>query len=188
MYWDDMRNQPRWLPDVAVGLLGDLRAEAAVPTLIELLAWQNMDQRLEQVVDTLARIGPAAVEPTKAAVLDRSLGWYPRSLAALSLVAHIYRDPENTQPLLEFLQGLLRHGPIEHPDDKAVYTLLVHNLADLQGMDALDAVQSAFERGAIDEFYLDWPDAETMCRKGDPWLLESFAIDFLPDYRAQYGG
>jgi HEAT repeat protein len=187
MYWDHRRGQPRWLPEIAMGLLGDLGAEAAIPILIELLDWRNMDERLEQVVATLARIGPAAIEPTKAAVLDRALDWYPRSLAAQSLVAQVYRDPERSQTLLEFLYDLVRDGPIESLDDKIVYTLLAQDLADLEGLDALDVVQAAFERGAIARDYFDWPDAETMCRNTSPALLERYAGDFLADYRDRFG-
>jgi hypothetical protein len=184
MYWDASRNKPRWLPECAMGLLGDLRAKAAVPILIELLGWQDMDNRLEQVVDTLARIGPAAAEPTKSAVLDRSLGWYPRALAAQALVAQVYIEPIGSETLLEFLQTLLRQSPIECSDDKIVYALLAQNLADLHGMDAVGAIRAAFRRGAVDMDYVDWPDAETMCQNADAGFIQGYAIDFLSDYRA----
>jgi hypothetical protein len=188
MYWDAARNRPRWLPDRAMGLLGDLRAEAAVPILIELLGWQNMDERLEQVTDTLARIGPAAVEPTKAAILDRSLGWYPRALAAKALVAQVYIAPAGSEALLEFLQTLLRQGPIECSDDRIVYAFLAQDLADLQGMEAVETVRAAFQRSAVDMAYVDWPDAETMCQNAAPGFIQGYAIDFLSDYRAQFTG
>jgi hypothetical protein len=187
MYWDDAQGKPCWLPEYAMGLLGDLRAEAAIPTLIELLYWQNMDARLEQVIDTLARIGPAAVEPTKTVVLDRALHWYPRAMAALALVAQVYRDPEGSKAVLEFLRDLLRHRTIECSDDRIVCTLLAQDLADLQGMDALDDIRAAFRRGAIDKGYMDWPDAETMCQNADQRILQRYALDFLPDYRANFG-
>lgn len=187
MYWDDARSKPRWLPEYAMGLLGDLCAEAAVPMLIELLGWQHMDNRLEQVVDTLARIGPAAVEPTKAAVLDRSLGWYPRALAAQALVAQVYMESEGSETLLEFLRALLLQGPVECPDDRIVYALLAQDLADLQGMDAVETIRTAFQRGAIDRAYIDWPDAEAMCRNADQRFLQRYAIDFLSDYRSTFG-
>lgn len=187
MYWDDIRGKPRWLPGYAMGLLGDLRAEAAILTLIELLDWQNMGERLEQVADTLARIGPAAVEPAKAAVLDRSLDWYPRSMAAQSLVARVYIEPGGSEALLEFLRCLLLHGPVECPNDRIVYALLAQDLADLQGMEAVDAIRTAFQRGVIDRDYIDWPDAETMCQNADQRLLRRYATDFLPDCRSEFG-
>jgi len=187
MYWDRRRGQPRWLPGIAMGLLGDLQAEAAIPILIELLTWRNMHERLEQVVAALASIGPAAIEPTKTVVLDRALDWFPRSMAARSLVAQVHRNPEGSQTLLEFLCHLVSHGPIESPDDRIIYTLLAHDLADLQGLGALDVIQAAFERGAIDRFYLDWPDAETMCRNAAPDLLRRYTGDFLAAYRTQFG-
>jgi hypothetical protein len=181
MYWDDIRNRPRQLPAYAISLLGDLRAKTAIPALIKLFYWPDMGEGLELVVSALARIGPAAVEPSKAVVLDRSLTWGPRSMAALSLVVQVYKDPEYTHELLEFLRDLLRSGPVEVPDDKIVYTLLAHNLGDLQGIEALDAVQAAFQRGVIDEFYLDWPNAEMICQNGAPHLLQRYTIDLLSD-------
>jgi len=187
MYWDRRRGQPRWLPEIAMGLLADLRAEAAIPTLIELLKWPNMHERLEQVVAALANIGPAAIEPAKTVVLDRTLGWFPRSMAAQSLVIQAYRDPKSSRALLHFLSDLVSHGQIESPDDRIIYTLLAHDLADLQGLDALDTIQAAFERGAIDRVYLDWPDAETMCRNAAPDLLRRYTGDFLAAYRTQFG-
>jgi hypothetical protein len=187
MYWDRRRGQPRWLPEIAMGLLGDLRAEAAIPTLIELLKWHSMHERLEQVVTTLVSIGPAAIEPAKSVVLDRTLGWFPRSMAAQSLVIQVYRNPDGSQTLLQFLCDLVSRGPIESPDDRIIYTLLAHDLADLQGLGALDVIQAAFERGAVDRFYLDWPDAETMCRNAAPDLLQRHTGDFLATYRAQFG-
>jgi len=186
MYWDAVRGKPRWLPEYAMGLLGDLRAEAAVPILIELLGWQNMDSRIEQVVDTLARIGPAAVEPTKAAVVDRPLGWYPRALAAQALVAQVYMKQKGSETLLKFLHTSLLKGPIECPDDRIVYAMLAQDLADLQGMDALEVIQAAFQRGAVDRDYIDWPDAETMCRNATSAFLQPYAVDFLSDYRSQF--
>jgi hypothetical protein len=170
-----------------MGLLGDLCAEAAVPILIELLDWQNMDERLEQVVDTLARIGSAAVEPTKAAVLDRSLGWYPRALAAQALVAQVYMEPEGSETLLEFLHALLLQGPVECPDDRIVYAHLAQDLANLQGMDTVQTIRAALQRDAIDRAYIDWPDAEAMCRNADQRFLQRYAIDFLSDYRSTFG-
>ena len=188
MYWDDLRGRPSWLPECAMGLLGDLRAEAAIPALIELLSWQNMHERLEQVADTLARIGPAATGPLKATVLDRSLGWYPRSLAAQALAAQVHMEIEGAEEILAFLHNLLLQGPIECPDDRVVYTLLAQDLADLQGMDAVDIIQATFQRGAIDRDYIDWPDAETMCRNASQGLLQRYSVDFLSDYRSKFGG
>jgi len=187
MYWDDVRGRPRWLPEFAMGLLGDLRAAAAVPTLIELLSWQNMYERLDQVVDTLARIGLPATEPLKATVLDRSLDWYPRALAAQALVAQVYMETEDSDTLVEFLHDLLIQGPVECPDDRILYALLAQDLADLLELGAVDVIQAAFERDAIDRDYIDWPDAETMCREATPHFLERYTVDFLSDYRAKFG-
>jgi len=185
MYWDDTRGQRYWLPEYAMGLLGDLRAEAAVPVLIGLLDWQNMD--VEQVVYALARIGPAAVEPTKAAVLNRSLGWYPRALAAQALAAQVYMEPEGSETLFEFLHTLLFQGPVQCPDDRILYAQLAQDLADLQGMDAVETIRAAFQRGAIDRDYVDWPDAEAMCQNADPSFLQRYAVDFVSGYRSKLG-
>jgi hypothetical protein len=108
-------------------------------------------------------------------------------MAAQSLVIQVYRDPKSSQALLHFLSDLVSHGPIESADDRIIYTLLAHDLADLQGLGALDAIQAAFERGAIDRFYQDWPDAETMRRNAAPHLLRRYTGDFLAAYRAQFG-
>jgi hypothetical protein len=88
--------------------------------------------------------------------LDRSLPWYPRAMAAMALVAQVYKDPERAKALFEFLRDLVRHGPVESPDDTIVYTLLAQDLADLQGLDALDVIQAAFQRGVINKEYLGW--------------------------------
>jgi hypothetical protein len=168
------------LPEYAVGLLGDLRSEAAIPALIEMLRWQGMRERLERVIGALVRIGPAVAEPLKSVALDRSLRWYPRSLALGGLAALVYAVPESTQEILEFLQALLVSGPVECPDDRIIYTMLAQDIADLQGMDGLEAIQVAFQRGAIDRDYLDWPDAETMCRNATPRFLRRYTVDFLP--------
>jgi hypothetical protein len=108
-------------------------------------------------------------------------------MAAQSLVIQVCRNPDGSQTLLQFLCDLVSRGPINSPDDRIIYTLLAHDLADLQGLGALDVIQAAFERGAVDRFYLDWPDAETMCRNAAPDLLRRHTGDFLAAYRAQFG-
>ncbi|MCP4541315.1 MAG: DUF1186 domain-containing protein [Chloroflexi bacterium] len=186
VYWYDAQGWPRWLPSYAIGLLGDLRAKAAIPVLVELLRRQGTGDLCDQVVDALVRIGPAAVKPLKAVVLDRSLGWPPRSHAIRALVGLIHRGMKDSETLLEFLQSLLVHGPANHPDDRSVYAFLAHDLADLQGMDAVETIRAAFQRDAIDPVYIDWPDAETMCQNASPDLLRRYTVDFLSDYRTKF--
>jgi hypothetical protein len=186
MYWDLVQGGPRWTPEIAMGLLGDLHAQAAIPDLVKLLYWKDMDHRFEHVVDTLARISPAVVEPVKAVALDRALRWYPRAMAVSVLVIQVYVDPEGTQELLGYLRDLLRHGPIDSPEDRIFYAMLAQDLADVQGMDALDVILAAYERNAIDEEYTDWPDAETMCQNATPDLLARRTADFLSNYQADF--
>ena len=185
MYWDLVQGGPRRTPEIAMGMLGDLRAQAAIPDLVKLFYWVDMDHHcLERVVNTLARIGPAVVEPVKAVALDRSLRWYPRAMAISVLVVRVYTDPEGTQELLGYLRNLLRYGPIDSPEDRIFYAMLAQDLADAQGMDALDVILAAYERDAIDEEYVDWPDAEAICRNARPDSLARRTADFLSNYQA----
>ncbi len=98
------------------------------------------------------------------------------------------QSPAGSETLFEFLQNLLRQGPIECPDDKVVCAFLAQDLADLQGIDAVGAIRAAFQRSAVDMAYVDWPDAETMCQNANPGFIQGYAIDFLSDYRAQFTG
>jgi hypothetical protein len=179
VHWDDRREAPSYAFKIALGLLGDLRAEAAIADLVELFYCDYLGYTLERVVHTLARIGPAVVEPVKAVAMDRTLAWYPRSLAASVLVVRVYMDPPRSQALLAYVRDLVHHGPVEGPEDRIFYTMLAQDLADLQGMEALDVIQAAYARDAIDEDYVDWPDAEAICRNPAPDLLALYTGDFF---------
>ncbi len=133
--------------------LGQLRAEAAVAPLLDLLAGQEDDEDwndwiTEEVPRVLGMIGPAAL-PAVVARLERrgTREWAP-SYYATALTEIARRHPDSRAEVVRQLCGVLETAAVNEP---GVNGCVIGNLLDLKAAEAWLAIERAFATGNVDE-------------------------------------
>jgi hypothetical protein len=153
--------EPEWFAYIhAWRILGLLRAEAAIPPLMEALSSQDDDWAGEELPSVLGMIGPAAFEPLRIALASWSLAPEPWAAAAAAngLVELAQRFPETRDAAVAALTRQLRwwgrHDPI-------LNTMLVSDLVALNAVEAAPVIEEAFAAGAVEtENDDDWEDVQ----------------------------
>jgi len=152
--------EPQWFAYIhAWRTLGLLRADAAIPPLVEFLEADN-DWAHEELPVVLGMIGPAAFEPLRAALARTSLALEPwaAASAANGLVEIAQRFPETRDAVVAALTRQLRwwgrHEPI-------LNTMLIHDLVELNAVEAAPVIEEAFAAGNVEtENEEDWEDVQ----------------------------
>jgi hypothetical protein len=153
--------RPLWAPLHAVRALGQLRAEAAVEPLIQLLFREHDDDvLLENIPTALAMIGRAALGPIRDALpgaADVDDGWVAVSLAD-ALKQMPGQHPELRGEAVEAITGQLNAWRTQNHD---VNAFLISNLMDLHAVEAAPVIQAMFEGGRVDDTITgDWEDVQ----------------------------
>lgn len=148
--------------------LGLLRAEAAIEPLLEFLAQDN-DWVHEELSVVFGMIGPAALEPLRLALARWSQSRDPSAAgsAAGGLVEIAQRFPETRETVIGMLTRQLRWWARQHDDLNA---MLVHDLVELNAVEAAPVIQEAFAADAVDTSYGD-----------DDWEDVQVALGLLPE-------
>jgi HEAT repeat protein len=153
-------DDPRWYGGVhAWRALGQLRAEAAVEPLVGLLDGDD-DWAFEELPDVLGMIGPAAFEPLRAALAKWSLASsFEAGTAARGLVEIAKRFPETRDAAVAALARQLRWWARQDLD---LNTMLVHDLVELNAVEAAPAIEEAFAADAVNTGWgeEDWEDVQ----------------------------
>jgi hypothetical protein len=153
--------RPEWFAYIhAWRTLGLLRAEAAIGLLVEFIGADN-DWAHEELPMVMGMIGPAALEPLRAALARWSLAPEPwaAGAAGAGLVEIAQRFPETRDAAVAALARQLRwwgrHVPI-------LNTMLVHDLVELKAVEAAPVMEEAFGADAVDTSYgdPDWEDVQ----------------------------
>jgi hypothetical protein len=141
--------------------LGQLRAEAAIEPLLELL--QEADERdddwaLEEVPEVLAMIGPAALPALERFLDIETNGLYAR-IAAAKALEYLARDhPETREPCVAILVRRLERLDRK---DAQLNGFLIDNLIELGADEAAPAIERAFAAGCVDESIVgEWERVE----------------------------
>lgn len=162
-HWDRLDSE---LPEVyapvhAWRALADLRAEEAIPALIELLVCNDEaydDWVAEEVPVVLGKIGSGSI-PALSSYLEACRDDRPSCLAASRSVAQIgMQHPEARERCVGILMATLERHAENHP---ALNGFLVSDLVDLDALDAVPLIAAAFDAGNVDESILgDMEDVE----------------------------
>ncbi len=140
-----------WAPLHAWRALGQLRAKAAIEPLLGLLYRIddfNDDWVSEEIPDILAKIGPAAIEPTIAYLTDIANPLWARIAATEVLLKIAQRYPDTREVCVRTLMAQLEHYPEQ---DVTLNAFLVDALTELKAVEAAPLIKRAFDALAVDE-------------------------------------
>lgn len=140
--------------------LGQLRAEAAIEPLIDLMEMDG-DWPREEVPTVLGMIGPAAIEPLRLALSEWSRDAdepWPAGAAGSGLAEVAGRFPETRDTVVAILVRQLRWWGRQWP---ILNTMLIDDLIDLKATEAAPLIEEVFAAGAADtELSDDWEDVQ----------------------------
>jgi hypothetical protein len=158
----DDEELPEWYAQIhAWRALGQLKAEAAIPTLLGTL-WQvdeeDDDWVGEGIEDAFALIGPAAIQPLGEYLADETNGLYARTAASGSLQKIATAHPETRAACIGQLVAVLEK---HQENDKGLNGFIIADLVDLKDTEHLDLIEKAFAAGHVDEMIQgDFEDVE----------------------------
>ncbi|UFP93018.1 hypothetical protein [Gloeobacter morelensis] len=148
-----------WGPVHAWRTLGQLGAEAAVEPLLGLLGQLTDDDWVcIEIPQVLQQIGMPALPATLAMVSNRDLSTDMRGspLSALTLIAR--KHPEARETVVAELTSQLAAAATNDAEWNA---FLIGSLIELDGLEALAAIEGAFATGNVDEMFIgDWDDVQ----------------------------
>lgn len=150
----------KWAPIHAWRALGQLRAQAAIEPLLDLL--RDVDELHddwvgEDLPQVYGRIGPVAIPALVAYMADRSHGEWARVAANSALGAIAKRHPEARDEVVGVLMRALEH----FDEEEYLSTWLMYELVYLHAVEAAPLIERAFAARAIDEGVMgDWEDVQ----------------------------
>jgi len=139
--------------------LGELRAEAAVDTLIgEFHRVETDDWVAEELPAILGNIGAGAVAALTAYLGDGSNDTWARFIAAQSLTAIAQAFPESRERCIAILSGKLARFAEQ---DVLFNALLIGELSNLKAVEAAPLMEQAFAAEAVELPIMgDWEDVQ----------------------------
>ncbi len=184
----DPNSREAWAPMHAWRALGQLRAEAAIAPLLDLLARVDDDLAHEELPCVLGMIGAAAVAPLAEFLSDRGHETFTAVAAAFAVAEVGKRHPDCRDTCVATLRHLL-----DPPGgDPTVNGFAICYLLDLGAVDTIDTIREAFQRDDVDITVVgDVEDVEiefglrehraTPARPLFPWLRRDLAdLEFVP--------
>jgi len=181
-----------WAPLHAVRALGQLRAEAAVGPLLDLLDYAaevNEDWFLVDIPHALERIGPAAVQPAGECLLDSSRPDMARAETshALRLIASAFKEARRACAM-----ALSRALQDYRQTDRFLNAVIVWDLVELRAIGAAPLMEAAFEADVVDlAVGGDWEEAqielgllEERLTPARDWFRESMGLPPLAELEA----
>jgi hypothetical protein len=138
-----------WAPVHAWRALGQLRAEAAVAPLLDLLkmALEDDDAAASDLPVVFGMIGAPALPLLGGFLADRTNSEYPVATVISGVSAIGQRCPECRDECVGILVRMLDPAV---PIDPSTGGFVVCALLDLAAVEAIDAIRDAFARGAIE--------------------------------------
>jgi len=151
-YMLDSESLEVYAPVHAWRVLADLRAEEAIPALIEVLARSDEvwdEWATEEIPQVLGLIGPAAIPALSDYLEGRNSELYSCSDAARAMKEIAARHPEVRDRVVGILTAKLeRHAE----QDEYLNSSLIDCLIDLKAIESAPVMESAFAAGDVDIF------------------------------------
>jgi hypothetical protein len=161
LHWAMSDTLEVWAPIHAWRALAQLRAEAAVEPLIELLSridehdddWVN-----EELPEVFGHIGQASIEPVARFLADADQGLWSRVAAASSFAEIGKRRPEHRAQCVATLTQQLAQYPDQ---DHTLNGFIISYLTDLKAVESTSMMEQAFAAGCVDiSIQGDWEDTQ----------------------------
>jgi hypothetical protein len=149
--WPNDEDLPEWYAGIhAWRALGQLKAEEAIPAILEIFPqidddndWLSSDSD-----EIFAQIGPAAIAPLRAYLLDETKGIYSRGTAGETLKGIALRHPETRADCVGILVDALE-GYLEQ--DEGLNAFLISDLVELNAVEHIELIEQAFASDRVDE-------------------------------------
>ena len=161
LHWADSESDEMWSAIHAWRTLAQLKAESAIPALIELLGRIDRyddDWTSEELPVVFAHLGQAAMEPLRIFLADSSQGMWSRAAAGTSFVKMAEYHPELRSDCVAALSRQLEHFAQQ---DLTFNGLLIGDLVDLKGVEAAPVIEQAFAADKVDLMLQgDWEEVQ----------------------------
>jgi hypothetical protein len=152
-----------WAPVHALRALGQLHAEDAAETLVNMLAETKNDSWIqEELPQIYVLIGPAAIPALREYLADSTHDEYSRGFAAESLEAIAKKYPETRS---ECLTAISKQLESFEDNDYELNAFLICSLSELKAIETLPLIKRAFEAERVDDFII-----------GLDYVLEEFGL------------
>ncbi len=159
LYALDVEERPAWAHVHAWRALGQLKAVAAVPTLLALfrrVEEEDDEWVLEELPRVMEKIGPPSVPQLAAYLADPANPLWARVTAANALELIGNRYPEARADCVAALSAALQTYQDTDPELNAMF---IYALARLKAVEAAPLVEQAFLAERVDEFVMGgWED------------------------------
>lgn len=161
LHWADSETDEVWSAVHAWRALAQLKAESAIPALIELLGrvdeydddWTSGDLPL-----VFGHIGQAAIEPLRTFLADFNQGFWARVAAAFGLAEMGQRHPEFRAECVAALSQQLAQFARQEDNFNG---FLIGYLVDLQAVEVAPVIEQAFAANKVDLLLQgDWEDVQ----------------------------
>ncbi len=159
--WADSESKEVWANLHAWRALGQLRAQAAIEPLLQLLPRIDEDQddwADEELPDVYGMIGPAAIPALVKFLANSSYGLYAHTAAAGSIKEIAKRFPVSRAECVAALAHQLEQFA---DNDPVLNGFLLSDLLDLGAVEAASVIERAFAVKKVDESIAgDWEDVQ----------------------------
>jgi tetratricopeptide (TPR) repeat protein len=158
---DDLNHRPEkdravWAPLHALSILAELAPVEAAEPLLKVFEGDN-DWTDELLPRYYAGVGAPAAPILKRYALDTSHDHFARGGAVAALEAIANADPSARDDIVHFLVEMLDRDT-DDPDEEYVITTAVLALTDLRAVEALPAIEAAFEKDRVETFMVAQED------------------------------
>ncbi|MBN1318125.1 MAG: DUF1186 domain-containing protein [Anaerolineales bacterium] len=163
LHWDVSDIPEIYAPVHARRALGQLRAESAVDSLLQLLRQgdekdENDEWVLEELPHVFGMIGPAAIPGLGSYLTDINNSDWSRISASNSLVEIVELFPENRETVIDIFSDQLR---LFADQERIFNAYLVSALCSLKAVESAAVIEQAFVADAVDLSVLgDWEEAQ----------------------------
>lgn len=183
LHWADSESLEIWAPIHAWRALGQLRAEEAIESLLNLFHELEEDGWADWTGEELPRvfglIGAAAIPALTAYLADTSHNISPRISAAHGLAEIGMSHAEARKACIT---AIARQLEAFQKNDREFNGFLISFLVDLQAIETAPLMQRAYSAGRVDEIVMgDWEDVQVALGLKDDPEIDYLTVDDIEE-------
>jgi len=165
LFWAETESASVWAPIHAWRTLAQLKTEAAIEPLLELLSYIDDGEDGWSTNDfpmIYAMIGPAAIPVLKKQLMDNPYNEWVGATLSNSLEKIAQYHPDYRDECVAIITEKLRH---HHENDIVLNGLIISDLLDLQAVESAAEIEAAYRANNVDlSICGDWEDAQITLR------------------------